>query len=567
MGAAPGSNGGVGPGALPPASGGATPASGGTPDAIDLACDPAAPDGLSPLRRLGLADYLNSLRDLLAAKGLDGELAAISDELAQLPPDGENQALFADMDPRVTQRHADAYYGVADALSQRLTSDPARLAALAGDCATAATVQASCVDAFVHAFGARALRHPLTSDEAARYTSLAEAGNSGAEAVRRVVFSLLLSPDFLYQLELGTAAVRTGEYDLGAHELAQRLSFHFLRSQPDAELLAAADSGELATDSGFTAAVDRLLADPRTRQTLFRFFEEWYQLRGFAGFASTRSFRAFAGGLAPDLELFGDMLDEFETLIAHTTFDTDGSYADLLTNNLAFVRSPRLAELYGISAWSGSGTPAAFPAGQRSGLLTRAAALVEGNELTNPVKRGAFVLKHVLCQDLSPPSNLPAEALALPPADPNLSTRERFALKTAPGECAGCHGAINPLGFALEAYDALGRFRTTETLYTDDGEVAATVPVNSAVELSLDGVPVMATDPAAFSQALAASPRTVACFARQYFRFSRRRFETASDACAVEAIARAASGAGSLREAFRSIALHPSFRKRLREVP
>ena len=70
MGAAPGSNGGVGPGALPPASGGATPASGGTPDAIDLACDPAAPDGLSPLRRLGLADYLNSLRDLLADRTL-----------------------------------------------------------------------------------------------------------------------------------------------------------------------------------------------------------------------------------------------------------------------------------------------------------------------------------------------------------------------------------------------------------------------------------------------------------------------------------------------------------------
>jgi hypothetical protein len=300
---------------------------------------------------------------------------------------------------------------------------------------------------------------------------------------------------------------------------------------------------------------------------LFRFFEEWYHLPGFAGFASTPSFRAFAGDLEPDLELFDDMRAEVEALVAHSTWETDGDYAALLTSDLAFVRSPRLAQLYGIEPWSGSGTPAAFPAGQRSGLLTRAAALVEGNELTNPVKRGAFVLKHVLCQDLAPPSNLPAEALALPPLDPELSTRQRFELKTSPGECAGCHAQINPLGFALEAYDALGRFRTSEALYADDGSLLRTVPVSSAVELSLDGAAVSATDPAAFSRTIADSPRAVECFARQYFRFSRRRFETASDACTVETIARAAGPAGSLRQAFRSIALHPSFKKRLSQVP
>jgi len=536
-------------------------ATGGAPGSVAIACDDSVPNGLAPLRRLGRLDYERSLGGLLAPRGLDAELAAIKDELAQLPPDGENEALFSDMDARVTQRHVDAYYGVADALAKRVTADAGKLESLAGQCASAASPSASCVSDFVTGFGAEALRRPLTDAEVERYVALA-GGVAGPEAFRRITFSLLLAPGFLYQLELGEAA-GDAEYTLTPHELAQRLSFHFLRAAPDAELRQAADTGELASDAGYEAAVERLLDDPRTKASIFRFYQEWYHLPGFAGFASTPSFREFSEGVNPDLELFRDMLDEFDALIDYTTWQSDGNYAALLTNDLAFVRSERLAELYGVEPWSGSGTPARFPAGQRSGLLTRAAALVEGNELTNPVKRGAFVLKHVFCQDLSPPSNLPAEALALPAADPNRSTRERFEEKTSPNECAGCHALINPLGFALEAFDALGRYRTTETIYEDDGNVAATVSVDPAVELFIDGQRVAAADPVAFSQAVAASPKATECFARQYFRYTRRRFETASDSCTVAAIADAAGSAGSLRQALRSIALHPSFKKRV----
>ncbi len=550
-------------GAPSSAAGGSAPGepgeSGGQPGSVAIACDESVPNGLSPLRRLGRADLERSLAELLTARELEAELTGIEDELAQLPPDGENESLFSDMDARVTQRHVDAYYGVADALARRMTADAGKLAALAGDCAVAATPSAACVRDFVSGFGAEALRRPLTDAEVERYAALAE-DVAAAEAFRRITFSLLLAPGFLYQVELGEA--RGDDYALTPHELAQRLSFHFLRGAPDVELRQAADSGELATDEGYAVAVERLLDDPRTKRTIFRFYEEWYQLPGFAGFASTPSFRSFSEGVDPDLELFADMLDEFDTLIDYTTFQSEGNYAALLTSDLTFVRSERLAELYGIEAWSGTGLPPRFPAGERGGLLTRAAALVEGNELTNPVKRGAFVLKHVFCQALSPPSNLPAEALALPPADPNRSTRERFETKTSPNECAGCHSLINPLGFALEAYDALGRYRTSETIFEDDGSVAAVVPVDSQVELVIDGKLVPAADPLAFSQAIAASPRATECFARQYFRYSRRRYETASDSCTVAAIAEAAGPAGSLRQALRSIALHPSFKKR-----
>jgi hypothetical protein len=162
---------------------------------------------------------------------------------------------------------------------------------------------------------------------------------------------------------------------------------------------------------------------------------------------------------------------------------------------------------------------------------------------------------------------LPAEALALPPVDAGSSTRQRFEAKTAPAECAGCHLSINPLGFALEAYDALGRFRTTESIYSDEGELVASVPVDAAVQLALDGGLVSAADPVAFSRAIADSPKAVECFARQYFRFSRRRYETASDACTVRAIAEAAGDSGTLLDALRAVALHPSFKTRLNGAP
>jgi hypothetical protein len=518
----------------------------------------------TPLRRLSRLSYVNTLEALFGEDAVSG----VSAELGQLFPDGENASVFSANDVRVTQRHVDAWYGIANALSRAVSSDTTRLEALAGACAVESPLERDCIASFVTSFGARAFRRPLTTAESDRYLELFDATQPGAEVFRGVIFTFLMSPQLLYQFETeGTPAATAGRLRLSAHELAARLSYHFWQAPPDAALVGAATDGSLLTDAGYQAEVERVFSDPRTEATVSRFFREWLGLEGFSGFVNTPAFTAFAEGTDADVALYGDMVEEIEDMVAHYVWDSDGSYADLLASNLVFTRSARVADLYGVSPWDGSGTPPSFPAGQRAGLLTRAALLVEGNDVTNPIKRGAFILRSVLCEDLEPPTNLPPDALTLPPFDPNQSTRQRFETKTSPMECTGCHSIINPLGFALEAFDALGRYRTEERVFDDDGTLANTVPVNPAVDLTLGSDTVTVNNAVEYATALAARPETAECVARQYFRFTYRRHEEAGDTCTVAAIRSRVEGAGSLREALKTVALEPWFREKVEGAP
>jgi hypothetical protein len=514
----------------------------------------------TPLRRLSRLSYVNTLESLFGSDAVDG----ISAELGQLFPDGENASVFSGNDLRVTQRHIDAWYGVANALSRAATSDSDALEGLAGACAGESPLEESCVEAFVTSFGERAFRRPLTSAESARYLELFDTAQPTAEVFRGVVFTLLMSPQFLYHFETeGTPAATPGRIRLSAHELAARLSYHFWQEPPDAALVEAAADGSLLTDSGYQAELDRVFSDARTEATVSRFFREWLGLEGFGGFVNTPAFTAFAEGTDADVALYDDMVAEIDDMVAHYVWDSDGSYADLLTSNLVFTQSPRVAELYGVSPWDGGANVPSFPAGQRSGLLTRAALLVEGNEVTNPIKRGAFVLRSILCGELEPPSDLPPDALTLPPFDPDQSTRQRFEAKTSPQECTGCHAMLNPFGFALESFDALGRFRSEERVFDDDGSLANTVPIDPVVTLEFNSGSVAVNDAVEFGDALAAQPEAAECVARQYFRFTYRRHEAAGDACPIAAIRTRVEGAGSLREALRSVALEAWFREKI----
>jgi hypothetical protein len=555
-------------GASGKAGSGGTGNAGGVPPVPDD-CDPAARTSATPLRRLGRVEYLNTLRDLLEPSGLSAEVEAVASQTEQVPPDGENEHLFSGMDRRLTQRHVDAYYGVANALSERLTGNADSLEALAGACTSDAEPTEACVSDFLTSFGARAFRRPLTDAEVSRYLELRSAGTPTAEVFRGVVFTLLLSPDVLYHLEIrGEPTTAAPEVlALAGHEKASRLSYLFWQSMPDADLLARAAAGDLDTDQGYQEAVQRVFEDPRTRRTLSTFWGEWLGITGFAGFVQSAQFEAFADGVNANAALATAMMDETHALIDHFTWTTQGSYRDVLTSRLFLSESTELAELYGIDPWNGSGDPPSLPDAERSGLLTRAAMLVEGNAVTNPIKRGAFILKQMLCEEIDPPSDLPAEALALPMADPTLSTRERFEIKTSPSECRGCHSVINPLGFSLEVYDALGRYRSEENVYADDGELLSTMAVDPSVEVSLGEVITPVSTPIEFSEAIAATQAACQCLARQYFRFALRRDETVADACTVGAIRDQSIDGGSLSATLRSVALIPSFRERVMEDP
>ena len=459
----------------------------------------------------------------------------------------------------------DAYYGVSDSIAGAVTEDASALAALAGDCANDTPLSEGCVSDFVSSFGYEVFRRPLSDAEVNRYLELYDENVANGEVFRGIVFQFLMSPTFLHHFEVNGTAIEGDEQhvELDAYELASRLSFHFWQSMPDTELFAAAEDGSLMTDAGYEAQVERLFSDARTRDTVQRFWHEWFRLEGFGGFVFTPAFSAFVEGADVDDTLHEEMVEELDTLLDYFTYETGGTYRDVLTTDLVFTESERVADLYGVEPWDGSSSFATFPAGERSGLLTRAGMLVAGNEQTNPIKRGVFVLRSILCQDLSPPSNLPAEALALPEADPDMSTRERFEQKTASQDCAGCHNVLNPLGFALEPYDALGRYRSEERIFDDEGNLENTVGIDPVVDVVLGSEATTVTNPVEYSQALADNPVVDECFARQYFRYTYRRDEQPGDSCALASLRDRVAPGGSIEAALKEIALTSSFRERL----
>ena len=530
------------------------------PYSVTFECEPDADPSVAPLARLTVLQYERTLDALFAS--VPGAMDAARGALDQLPIDGEQEESFADMDGRISQRHIDGFINVADAVAAHVMADPARLSALAGDCANGGSLDRACFDAFIADFGRLAHRRPLSDAEIARYGELA-GGVDAAEAYRGVIFSMLIAPPMLYHLELGGTEVdgRSELLDLSPHELASRLSYHLWQAPPDAELRATADDGSLMSESVFEAQVQRLYDDPRALETVVRFFGEWYRIDIFGGFATTPAFETFATGANADQALYDAAAEEIEALVAYHV--EQGNYRDLFESDLNFARSQALADLYGVAPWDGTSDPGALPDGERAGLLTRAAMLISSNHGTNPFKRGGFIQRDILCTPVEPPPNLPPGALTPPPFDPMATTRERFEAKVESPTCAGCHATFTPFGMALEAYDGLGRFRTEEQLIDDDGNLLGSVPVDTQVSASFPEGMQELSGPVELSQALAESERANECFARHYFRYSFRRVEQPGDECVLSGLLERVGPTGSLRDALRQVALDPAFKRRL----
>jgi hypothetical protein len=198
-------------------------------------------------------------------------------------------------------------------------------------------------------------------------------------------------------------------------------------------------------------------------------------------------------------------------------------------------------------------------------MLTRAAFLATGSPTTRPVMKGVFVRETILCDVIPPPPN---NANANPPElSPTLSTRQVVeALTEAKGTaCAACHvNFINPIGFATENFDALGRLRAEQRLFTDQGVEAgkATIDTRSVPQI-VPGDPAESKGAADLMRLITASGKAHACFAQQYFRFTFGRWEqTAADGCTLERLRQQAGRGGSLQAVFKEAALTPAFQQR-----
>ena len=294
----------------------------------------------------------------------------------------------------------------------------------------------------------RAYRRPITDDDLSRIGSFI---NEGPESA---VSAILVSRDFLFRAERDPAGVASKtSYHLTDLELASRLSFFLWSSIPDDELLNAPlhDSAELEKQ------VRRMLADPRARSLVTNFADQWLYLRNL-------------DSITPDARLFPDFDDNLRqafrketSLLFQSVVSEDRSALDLLRTDRTWLNE-RLAQHYGIPNIYGERFRELklAPDSQRGGLLRQGSILTVTSYATrtSPVIRGHWILKNLLgTPPPPPPPNVPALDGVIAET---LPIRERLAKHRANAACASCHNVMDPVGFALENFDALGRWRTLE---------------------------------------------------------------------------------------------------------
>jgi hypothetical protein len=434
----PGGPGGTGPGGMGPA-GGARP--GGEPaPALEL------PAGA--LRRLTARQYANTVRDLLGAQITVPEV-----EADLVPEDEFILGSVAAAGVAASPRAIEQYDAAARDLARQLLADPA--AANVVGCAPA-TADAACIRRFLASFGRRAWRRSLTDEELGRYSG------AGLEVA---IAALLASPHFLYRVELGAPGA-DGRRVLGDDELATRLAYTLWDTTPDAALLEAAGRGDLiGKPEVLRSHVERLLASPRARQPLLAMFSDWLGTNGLDRNGLVKDAAAFP---AATPALARAMYQEIEALVAHLVFDSpDADLLSLYDSRQTFVTA-ELARLYGLPAGAvppgDSPSPVTLPPGPRAGFLTTGAflALNARSTTTSPTLRGMFIRERLLCQTVpAPPDNVDT-TLPPPPPDRAETMRERLVRHMGDPACASCHALIDPPGLALENFDALGAYRSTD---------------------------------------------------------------------------------------------------------
>jgi hypothetical protein len=507
----------------------------GTAGGAPLQCLKAAV-GPSPLRRLTHTEYNNSVRDLLGNQ---------TQPASDFPPDTQmdlfdNAAAVQTVPVLLAGEYLDTAVSLAGGV--------ANLTTLVGCDFAAAANGTTCLRTFVQRFGRRAFRRPLATDEVTRLMALsATTLTDKPMGVRAVIAAVLASPHFLFRPEFGTAdSTIPGAQHVTPFEMAGRLGSLLWSSVPDDMLLDEAQAGRLATREQVATQARRMLADPKARPAVAAFYEQFLGL-SMVDVASKDQmvYPAFTETLRTSMH------EETRRFVANVIWDDDARLVTLLTAPYSFLNAP-LADLYGVKGPTDATTfsKVMLDPTQRMGVLTQGsmlAAFARPDE-SSPVKRGKWLRTRLLCGELpDPPNNVPE----LPALPDGISNRERFAMHTSNTACSGCHHLVDGLGFGLERYDGIGRYRTTDNGVAVDsnGEITDTRDING----KYNGAPELAA-------LLARSEQVRDCLPTQWMRYGLARHEVADDACSLKAVrdSFAASG-GNLRELMVSLTQTDAF--------
>jgi len=467
---------------------------------------PATDPGRVTLHRLNNAEYNNTVRDLLKTE----ERPADSFPIDNRGSGFDNIADVLTLSPL----HLDLMYTAIESLIQTaLTSAEQRAALLDCDLEEAPEI---CLENTLTRFAERAWRRPASDEEVTRLLAVAQvaidAGDSTELGLELALRATLLSPHFLFRVELDPEPTSLTPHALTSHELASRLSYFLWSSMPDDELLAAAEAEELGDAEALSAQVERMLADEKSSALLDNFAGQWLGLRGVEN-------------LHPDQETFPDfdeslrssMMEETSLMFQEVLFG-GLPVNEFLVSDFTFMND-RLAAHYGLPAVGSDELQRVEldNGGERGGFLSHASflSLTSHPDRTSVVHRGKWVLNELLCTEVpAPPPDVSTEAIDEGGAE-GLSQREALELHRSEPGCISCHEVMDPIGFGLENYDAVGAYRTS------DGEH----PVDSSGVLP-DGSSFSGAEE--LSGIVAGDPKFAACVTEKLYTYALGRAPTPS---------------------------------------
>jgi hypothetical protein len=407
----------------------------------------------------------------------------------------------------------------------------------------------ACAETVLSQFAHRAYRRPVTEAEITGLVDLVKMAVSESDhpevGLANAMQAVLLSPHFIFRVELDEDPTSLDPHDLSDYELASRLSYFIWSSTPDETLLNLAAEGDLNDADVLATQVDRMLTDSRSQALVDNFAGQWLYTRAM-------------NSVEPEPNTFPDFDDELsaglrlETELFFKSFvDENTPVEKLLTADFTYLNE-RLATHYGIEGVTGSEMRRVdlAPSDKRGGLLTQGSLLTVTSypARTSPVQRGKWVLQQMLCDEPAPPP--PGVEGLVEELSPTASLRERLEQHRAAPVCAACHEIMDPIGFALEHFNAVGQWREDDNGYEIDD--SGSFPDGTTFTGAFEMADVIKDD-----------PKLRECVAEHMYTYAMGRgIEKYDDYHLGEITENYSSAGGGLRELIREIVLSESFRKR-----
>ena len=476
-------------------------------------------NGGPKLRVLTQVEYTNSLSDLL------GPITAQLD----LPPDTfvAGFAAIGGAEVTINASAVEQYESATRAATAEVFADTTRWQKLVG-CQPKADLSDACVVSFIESFGKRAFRRPLTDTEVQKWLQLAKdtekLSTSAAQGLAAATSGLLQSPYFLYRVETNRLDTLSGRLKYDGLSMATRMAYLLTGHPPSDTLLAAAAAGQLDSADGVKTAAAPLLNDPSAIDRMAAFFNEFSQVQLVSVVQKSPAlFPSFNAALQ------SSMLQATQLFIKDIVLAPGADVRSFFDSDQTFVDG-NLAPIYGVIApASGFAQIKLGPETGRAGILGQAGVLAGHSQAdhNSPTRRGVFISGTFLCLTPPPP---PDGVITMLKEDPTLTARQKMEEHRTNPSCATCHSLFDPLGFGLEHFDSIGKYRANEGGLTIDAS-------GTLDNVTFDGAAQLG---AAFRQ----SARAMSCMMNNFYRNANGVMDATSDSAQISALTKTLASKG-----------------------